>query len=390
MKFYLENIKDVFAYLKSSEDGLSSSEAELRLRENGKNEFLKNNKTSIFVKFIKQIIDPMIIILLVAAVISASVAAIKHESFADVIIILAVVVINAILGVYQESKAEKSIEALQKMSAAKSNVIRDGKKHEILSADLVVGDIVVLDAGDAVPADGRIIECASLKIEESSLTGESVAIDKCIDALYLKESNSDIHLADRNNMAYMGSTVVYGRGKMIITNTGMQTEMGKIAGALRDVKENKTPLQLKMDQLSKILTWLVIGICAVVFAMQIFRSGSFEAEGILNSFMIAISLAVAAIPEGLPAVVTVALSVGVSKMSQRNATIRKLTAVETLGCAQIICSDKTGTLTQNKMTVTDFYSDDEELLARSVGFCNDTEIVDGTFDGEPTELALYT
>lgn len=374
---------EVLSNLQTQNNGLSSKEAQNRLAKNGKNEFVKPKKTPLALRFVKQIIDPMIIILLVAAVVSAIVSVANNESFADVFIILAVVIINAILGVYQESKAEKSIEALQEMTAPSTLVIRDGKQQTVASADLVVGDIVVLETGDAVPADGRIIDSKLLQIEESALTGESVPVNKLIDALELGE-NPKIDLADRKNMAYMGSTVVYGRGLMVVTATGMDTEMGKIAGELENVVETKTPLQIKMVQLSKILTWVVVIISLVVFALQLISAAAFNTEVIISSFMIAISLAVAAIPEGLPAVVTVALSIGVSRMSKRNAIVRKLTAVETLGCAQIICSDKTGTLTQNKMTVTDFYGD-ETLLKRAMGLCNDANCD----SGEPTEKALF-
>jgi len=309
--------------------------------------------------------------------------------FVDVIIILAVVIINAVLGVYQESKAEKAIEALQEMSAATSKVLRDGKVQIVHSEDLVVGDIILLEAGDAVPADARILESASLKIEEAALTGESVPVTKFIDIINLREGEKDVPLGDRKNMMYMGSTVVYGRGKAVITATGMDTEMGKIADALTQAEEGQTPLQLKLAQLSKILTWLVLGICVIVFAVQILRAGSFSFDLALHSFMIAVSLAVAAIPEGLAAVVTVVLSIGVTNMSKRNAIIRKLTAVETLGCAQIICSDKTGTLTQNKMTVVDFFGEDENHLATAMALCSDAEIdTEENVTGEPTEAAL--
>lgn len=377
-------IPEVFKVLKTGEDGLGSSEAKKILSTTGKNEFEKSKKKSFALRFFNQILDPMIIILLCAAVVSVIVAVANSESIADVFIILAVVIINAILGVYQECKAEKSIEALQEMTASTSVVIRDGKEKSILSSEIVPGDIVVLNTGDAVPADGRIIEAACLKIEEASLTGESLAVDKLIDTLNLSNDKSEVDLADRTNMAYMGTNVVYGRGKMLVTSTGMNTEMGKIAGALRDVEEKKTPLQIKMSQLSVVLTWVVVIISAIVFALQLIGAGAISFDLVIASFMIAISLAVAAIPEGLPAVVTVTLSVGVSKMSKRNAIIRKLTAVETLGCAQIICSDKTGTLTQNKMTVTDFYGD-EALLRKAMGLCNDAN----RDSGEPTELALY-
>lgn len=387
-KFYCQEIDSVFTAVSSDADGLSSAEAEKRLAENGKNRLAEGKKDSLIKRFFAQLADPMIIILLVAAAISGVLAVVENESFADVIIILAVVLINAILGVYQESKAEKAIEALQEMSAATSRVIRDGKVVIVKSEDLVVGDIVLLEAGDAVPADGRLIENASLKIEEAALTGESVPVTKFIDIINLEENQKDVSLGDRKNMVYMGSVVVYGRGKAVITATGMNTEMGKIADALTKAEAGQTPLQIKLSQLSKILTWLVLGICVVIFGVQLIRNG-FGFDTVLHSFMVAVSLAVAAIPEGLAAVVTVVLSIGVTNMSKRNAIIRKLTAVETLGCAQIICSDKTGTLTQNKMTVVDFFGSDEKLLASAMALCNDAELdEEGNIVGEPTEAAL--
>ena len=389
MKFYCEENEKVLQELKTDRNGLSPAEAEKRLAENGKNRLEAAKGKSLVRRFFEQLADPMIIILLVAALISGVLAVIENESFADVIIILAVVIINAVLGVYQESKAEKAIEALQKMSAATSRVVRDGKIQVIHSEDLVVGDIILVEAGDAVPADARILENASLKVEEAALTGESVPVTKFIDMIYLRDGEKDVPLGDRKNMLYMGSTVVYGRGVAVVTATGMDTEMGKIAGALQAAEDGDTPLQRKLNQLSKILTWLVLGICVIVFGVQLIRASSFDFEIILNSFMIAVSLAVAAIPEGLAAVVTIVLSIGVTNMSKRNAIIRRLTAVETLGCAQIICSDKTGTLTQNKMTVVDSFADDEVRLACAMALCSDAEIdADGNVAGEPTEAAL--
>lgn len=388
MKEYLSSCEEVLAEQQSSPEGLASDEAGLRLSRYGKNELEKGKKDSIVKRFLKELSDPMIIILIVAAVISGITAFYEGESFADVIIIMAVVIINAVLGVFQESKAEAAIEALQEIAAATSKVLRDGKMVTLKSTDLVPGDIVVLEAGDAVPADGRIIECASMKIEEAALTGESVPVNKMMDLLSL-ESRKDIPLGDRKNMVYMGSTVVYGRGKAVVTGTGMNTEMGKIAKALSQAKEEATPLQLKLNQLSKILTVLVIGICVVIFAVGLLRAG-ISGDTILSTFMVAVSLAVAAIPEGLAAVVTIVLSIGVTNMSKRNAIIRKLTAVETLGCTQIICSDKTGTLTQNKMTVVEHVSDDEKMLETAMALCSDAELDkdSGEAVGEPTECAL--
>ena len=390
MKFYCEDKEKVLGELQSTEEGLSSAEAKKRLEANGKNKLAAAKGKSIVRRFLEQLADPMIIILLVAALISGVLAVVENESFTDVIIILAVVILNAVLGVYQESKAEKAIEALQEMSAATSKVLRDGKVQIIHSEDLVVGDIILLEAGDAVPADARILENASLKVEEAALTGESVPVTKFIDIINLKDGQKDVPLGDRKNMLYMGSTVVYGRGTAVVTATGMDTEMGKIAGALQQAEDGDTPLQRKLRQLSKILTWLVLGICIVVFGVQLIRAGNFSfSETLLPSFMVAVSLAVAAIPEGLAMVVTVVLSIGVTNMSKRNAIIRRLTAVETLGCAQIICSDKTGTLTQNKMTVVDYFGENEKQIASAMALCCDAEIdTDGNVTGEPTEAAL--
>lgn len=388
MKEYLSSCEEVLKEQNSSEQGLSTGEAQQRLSRFGKNELEKGKKTSLLKRFLGELADPMIIILIVAAAISGITAFYEGESFADVIIILAVVIINAVLGVVQESKAEAAIEALQEIAAATSKVLRDGKVVTLKSDELVPGDVVLLEAGDAVPADGRIIEAASLKIEEAALTGESVPTNKITDLLQLG-GEKDVPLGDRKNMAYMGSTVVYGRGKVVITGTGMNTEMGKIAQALSQAKDDATPLQIKLNQLSKILTILVIGICAVIFAVGLFRSG-ISGDTILSTFMVAVSLAVAAIPEGLAAVVTIVLSIGVTNMSKRNAIIRKLTAVETLGCTQIICSDKTGTLTQNKMTVVEHVADNEQNLEIAMALCSDAEYdaEAGEAVGEPTECAL--
>lgn len=392
MKYYLESSSEVFGEVKSTENGLTSEQARRRSAETGKNKLAEGKKTPLILRFLSQFADPMIIILIAAAVISAITSVLQKEFPSDVIIIMFVVIVNAILGVYQESKAEKAIEALQKMAAATTKVLRDGKVCEIPSEDLTVGDVVLLEAGDAVPADGRIFESASLKIEESALTGESVPVNKFIKAIGL-EGQKDVPLGERKNMMYMGSTVVYGRGKAVITSIGMDTEMGKIAGALSSAKDEQTPLQKKLGQLSKILSFIVLGICVFMFAFDIVRAlvtgTEMNLDFLLGSFMLAVSLAVAAIPEGLAAVVTVVLSIGVTNMSKKNAIIRKLTAVETLGCAQIICSDKTGTLTQNKMTVVEHYCDNEKMLAEGMALCTDVNLDDdGNLVGEPTEMAL--
>lgn len=388
MKYYLENTDAVFRQVNSSEAGLTGQEAEQRLSKYGRNRLAEGKKDSLFKRFLQQLAEPMTLILIAAAVISAFTSAYAHEPSADVFIIVAVVLINAVLGVYQESKAEKAIEALQEMAASTSKVYRDGEVAAVKSEELVPGDVVMLEAGDAVPADCRVMESASMKIEEAALTGESVPVNKIMDTLSLK-NEKEVPLGDRKNMAYMGSTVVYGRGRAVVVATGMETEMGKIADALAKAEQGETPLQVKLGQLSKILTYLVVGICVFMFAFSLFKEGNFSAQVVLNTFMIAVSLAVAAIPEGLATVVTIVLSIGVTNMSKRNAVIRRLTAVETLGCAQIICSDKTGTLTQNKMTVVDHSGDDETLLATAMALCSDAELNEaGEITGEPTEAAL--
>ena len=403
MKHYCEEKERVLEALKTTEAGLSGEEASQRQSREGKNKLREPKGKSLAARFLEQLADPMILILLAAAAVSGVLGYIEGEGYTDVIIILSVVLLNAILGVYQESKAEKAIEALQQMSAATCKVLRDGMLTVLPSEELVPGDVVLLEAGDAVPADGRLLQAAALKIEEAALTGESVPAEKTTDALQIAAGEHDVPLGDRRNMVYMGSSVVYGRGVAVITGTGMNTEMGKIADALAQAEDGDTPLQIKLRQLSKILTWLVLGICLAIFAVQMLRAGGLSlrttlqmllAGGlslrtILDSLMIAVSLAVAAIPEGLAAVVTVVLSLGVTHMAKRNAIIRKLSAVETLGCAQIICSDKTGTLTQNKMTVVDFFGDNEADTASAMALCSDAELGEhGEVTGEPTEAAL--
>lgn len=380
----------MFQELDSSPDGLQAGEAARRLERDGRNRLQEAKKDSLVKRFFAQMADPMILILLAAALVSGVTSFYAGESFADVCIILVVVLVNSALGVFQESKAEKAIEALQELSAAQSRVLRGGTVTVVPSEELVAGDVILLEAGDAVPADARIIECASLKTEEAALTGESVPVTKQAGAL-----GADVPLGDRTNMVYLGSSVAYGRARAIVTATGMNTEMGHIADALTQTREGKTPLQRKLAQLSKILTVLVLVICALIFGVGVLRAGVLRAGALtgavaLDSFMIAVSLAVAAIPEGLAAVVTIVLSIGVTNMSRRGAVIRKLTAVETLGCAQIICSDKTGTLTQNKMTVVESWGGDTALLARVMALCSDAEYDSeaGQAVGEPTECAL--
>ncbi len=405
MKYYLEDSAAVLEELHSTADGLRSEEAEKRLAEHGKNKLDEPEKDSLIRKFFNSLADPMIIMLIVAAAIQAFITVLEahgnfsFRDFADVFVILVVVIINTVMSLIQESKSEAAMEALMQMTAATSKVLRDGEVVTIKSEDITVGDVVVFEAGDAVPADCRILESHSLKAEEAALTGESVPVNKIIDVLMCRDSADDVTLGDRRNMLYSGSTVVYGRGKAVVTATGMDTEMGKIADALSQAEQEQTPLQKKMAELSHFLTKLVIGICIVVFLVGIIESMIFSGEPFswkllgetsLNTFIAAIALAVAAIPEGLPAVVTIILSIGVTAMSKRQALIRKLTAVETLGCTQIICSDKTGTLTQNRMTVVDTYTDDPLLLARAMALCNDSKRSLGMHEatGEPTENAL--
>ena len=393
--YYKLSVDETLNELNADSAGLSSERAAERLAQYGPNKLKEAEKPGFRKRFLTQMKDPMLIILLAAAGVSALTGAIAGESeWAETIIILAVVLLNAVLGVLQESKAEAAIEALQTMTAATCKVLRDGKMAVLHSDELVPGDVVLLEAGDAVPADGRIIESASLKIEEAALTGESVPVNKMLDALGAAQKQADVPLGDRKNMCYMGSTVVYGRGKTVITATGMSTEMGKIAGVLSNTKDEQTPLQRKLDELGRLLSKMVLGICVFIFAFNLFMArGELTASGhaleaVLKTFMVAVSLAVAAIPEGLATVVTVVLSIGVTKMSRENAVIRRLTAVEMLGCTQVICSDKTGTLTQNKMTVVEHIGETLSV-ASAMALCSDAVLNDeDQAEGEPTECAL--
>lgn len=378
--------KEVLEKLNTTEKGISKEEVEKRQKEYGYNEFQEKKSKSMFERFIEQFKDFLIIILIVAAVISGALGEIP-----DAVIILIVVVLNAVLGIIQENKAEESLKALKKMAAPIANVIRNGVITEVPARELVPGDVVLLEAGKYVPADLRLIEAANLKIEESSLTGESVPVEKNTEII----ENPDVPLGDRKNLAFMSSMVTYGRGKGVVISTGMKTEIGKIADMISKFEEESTPLQKKLEEVGKWLGIAAIGICGIMFLV-----GVIEGRDVFQMFMTSVSLAVAAIPEGLPAVVTIVLAVGVQKMAKRNAIIRKLPAVETLGCATVICSDKTGTLTQNRMTVKKMYSiegfsDDIEDCKRILyiaNLCNDTQIVDedGKFKtiGDPTETAL--
>lgn len=341
-KYFNLDSNTVLEELDTTKEGLDFKEAEKRLSENGYNRLKEVKKKNIFLKLLDQFKNVMLIILIISAILSAFVSLKTGESFTDTIIILFVVFLNAILGVIQENKAEKAIEALKQMSLPYIKVKRDGRVCSIKTEEIVVGDIVLLEAGDYVPADMRIIENHSLRVEEAALTGESVPVDKISDKL----DNEEVALADRINMLYSGSNVVYGRGEAIVIATGMNTELGRIAEALSSQKVEITPLQKKINELSKVLSIIV-----VVITIMMMIVGYLKGNPILDVFMLAISLAVAAIPEGLSAVITITLAIGVQKMAKENAIVRKLSSVEALGATEVICSDKTGTLTQNKMTL---------------------------------------
>ena len=387
MESYTKTVEEVLQDVQSSKQGLSKQEASLRLKKEGFNQLQSAEKITLGNRILKQITDPMILVLLGAAFLSGITSYVSHESFVDVFIILFVVMVNTILGVYQESKAEKAIDALKQMNQASVKVYRDQEISSIPSTQIVRGDVIRLEAGDVIPADGRIIECALFKVEESALTGESEPVDKQVEPI-LNQNN--LSLGDQKNQVFMGSSVVYGRAKVVVEKTGMATQIGKIADAILNIKEELTPLQIKLNQLSKKLSLGVIGICVFIFVFSLIKGQDYSIHSFISTFMLAISLAVAALPEGLVAVVTVQLAIGVTKMAKQQAIIRKLTAVETLGCTEVICSDKTGTLTQNKMTVVKHYGD-QELLAKIMSLCNDVEInQDGQLQGEPTELALAT
>ena len=367
MKEYLSDSVLVLQEQGSDEhEGLTAAEAADRLAKVGPNKLKEAEKDPLWKRFFAMMADPMVIMLIIAAVISAVTGMAQGEAdFADVFIIMFVVILNSVLGVVQEYQAENALAALQEMSAATSKVVRGGKQVTVPSSELVPGDVVVLEAGDAVPADCRILESASMKVEESALTGESVPANKISEVLGLTDGADDVPLGDRKNMCYMGSTVVYGRGRAVVVATGMDTEMGKIADAIAQAKDDLTPLQVKLNELSGILTKLVIGICAVVFLVGVIQHGGLaffsNLTEVLNTFMVAVSLAVAAIPEGL-----------------------------VLGCTQVICSDKTGTLTQNRMTVVRHYSEDIERLVRCMALCSDAkwDAAAEKAEGEPTEAAL--
>ena len=403
-KWFNKTATEVEEYLQTNmENGLSSTEVKKRQEENGFNELKQAKKKSLIVKFLEQFKDFMIIVLIIAAIVSGVVGVAQGEGITDTIIIMIVIIANAIIGVAQEAKAEKSLEALQKLSGHETKVIRDGNIITIQSRELVEGDIVVLDTGDYIPADLRIFEAVNLKSQESSLTGESVPVEKQA-AVIEKE---ELPIGDRANMLFSSSLVTYGRGKGIVVETGMNTEVGKIAEMLTETGEQETPLQKKLNSLGKTLGIVALAICVFIFII-----GLIQGRDVISMFMTAVSLAVAAIPEGLAAVSTIVLAIGVQKMVKRNAIVKRLPAVETLGSSSVICSDKTGTLTQNKMTVqkifvnntvydvsnldenSDFIKYNKEnqevqLLVYNGMLCNDTKIADdGTLTGDPTETAL--
>ena len=394
-KWFNKEVADVEKTLETDlEKGLSKEEVEKRKKQYGLNELEQKKKKSLFQKFLEQFKDFMIIVLIIAAIVSGVVGVAEGEGITDTIIILIVVVLNAIIGVVQENKAEKSLEALQKLSAHASKVIRDGKIDVVQSRDLVPGDVVVLDTGDYIPADLRIIEAVNLKSQESSLTGESVPVEKNAEVI----KDEKVGIGDRTNMLFSSSLITYGRGKGIVVETGMNTEVGKIAKIINDTEANVTPLQAKLNKLGKTLGIAALAICIVIFVI-----GIAYGKNIIDMFMTAVSLAVAAIPEGLAAVSTIVLAIGVQRMVKKNAIIKKLPAVETLGSATVICSDKTGTLTQNKMTVQKVFtnnnlinvedikelSNEAKKLMQTATLCNDTKIGENnTLTGDPTETAL--
>ncbi|GFH40413.1 cation-translocating P-type ATPase [Lactococcus insecticola] len=389
-KFYTQSSDEVLSSLSTTKKGLTTSDAQARLEKYGKNELDAGEKKSLLAKFLEQFKDLMIIILIIAAILSVVTSGGKDIS--DAIIIMAVVIINAVFGVYQEGKAEAAIDALKSMSTPSARVRRDGHVEEISSDLLVPGDIISLEAGDVVPADMRLIEVNSLKIEEAALTGESVPVEKDL-AVTVAE---DAGIGDRVNMAYQNSNVTYGRGLGVIVATGMSTEVGKIASMLQNAEETDTPLKQNLNNLSKILTYAILAIAAVTFIIGVFVQGHAPLEELMTS----VALAVAAIPEGLPAIVTIVLALGTQVLSKKNAIVRKLPAVETLGSTEIIASDKTGTLTMNQMTVEKVFTngalqdatDDisfDDMTLRVMNFANDTKISqDGKLIGDPTETAL--
>ena len=388
MNYYEQEVNVVLDELKSTKNGLSKTEALSRLQNYGKNRLEEKKKQSNFVKFLYQFKDLMIIILLISSLASFVIAYINHESYTDSLIIVAIVILNSILGFVQELKADKSIESLKKMQVTKVKVKRDGVITSVNSNDIVIGDIIVLEAGDIIPADARIISQASLCTDESSLTGESAQVTKTVEVM-----DNDTPLSERFNMVYSGTSVLYGKCNAVVCATGMNTEIGKIAGSLNQVEDEITPLEEKINEISKVLSIIIVIIIIVMFIV-----GIIQGIKITSILMLSISLAVAAIPEGLPAVITITLSLGMGTLAKKNAIVRKMSSVETLGCTEIICSDKTGTITQNKMTVRDvyynnkLYCDDEKIaenmLSLAMVLNNDSTKDGSNYIGDPTEIAL--
>ena len=388
IQMYKKTIEEVVNSLDTNiEKGLTSSEAKKRQGIYGTNELEKPQKRSLLLRFLDQFKDAMIIILIIAAVVSIIV---EPGDWIDSLIIVIVVMMNAILGVVLESHAEKSLESLQELSAPQSKVLRDGVKQTIASKELVPGDIIILETGDMIPSDARLIEAYNLKVDESALTGESVPVEKTTDSI-----DQDVVIGDQTNMVFSSTVVTYGRGKAIVTSTGMKNEVGKIAGMLNASEKELTPLQVKLNEIGKTIGLLCIVICVIVFILE-----SLSGISWLESFKTAVALAVAAVPEGLAATVTIVLAVSVTKMVKHHAIIRKLPAVETLGSTSIVCSDKTGTLTQNKMTILKTYLDGDEVkdlekadsktidMLNAFTLCSDASIDDGKVLGDPTEVAL--
>ena len=399
--WYNQIIDDVEKSLETNaENGLTDEQVISKREKYGYNELKEGKKKSLLVKFLEQFKDFMVIVLIIAAIISAIVGVQNGEGFTDTIIIMVVIICNAIIGVAQENKAEKSLEALKKLSSHVAKVMRNGKLVVLQSRELVPGDVVVLDTGDYIPADCRIVEAINLKVQEASLTGESVPVEKDNGTI----GNKEVGIGDRTNMLYSSSLVTYGRGRAIVVETGMKTEVGRIAESLNQATDNATPLQIKLDKLGKTLGIACLIICAFIFVFSIVTQKMNGTEvNYLKILMTAVSLAVAAIPEGLAAVSTIVLAIGMQRMVKKHAIIKKLPAVETLGSATVICSDKTGTLTQNKMTVQKVFVNSEiqdanedindtdeldKLMAVCV-LCNDTKIAeDNTLQGDPTETCL--
>ena len=386
-KIYQQTVKEVLDRVKSRESGLTDEEVKRSREACGWNELTEGKKKSILQIFGEQYKDFLVLILIASAVISGILGDVESAA-----VIMIVITMNAVLGTVQTVKAEQSLQSLKKLSGPQAKVLRDDAVVLLPARELVVGDVILLEAGDMIPADGRLIENASLKVDESALTGESLAVEKSIDPI-LEEAA----LGDRSNMMFSGSFVTYGHGRVVVTDIGMQTEVGKIAGLLKTTSEKQTPLQVSLEEFGKKLSILILVFCGILFAVNVFRG-----EKISSAFMFAVALAVAAIPEALSSIVTIVLSFGTQKMAKEHAIIRKLQAVEGLGSVSVICSDKTGTLTQNKMTVEDYYIDGKRIAAAAVDvsdpaqscllydsiLCNDSTNENGVEIGDPTETAL--